>query len=478
MGYPVRMLQFGDGVFLRGFMDWMVERMNRSGRFLGSIAVVKPRPGDFNPAYGRQANEYTVSLKGILDGKRVETRERVASIGRLVNPWEDFDAYLREAANPDLDVIVSNTTESGIVPSPADKATDRPAPSFPGKLTQFLRARYEAFAGEPSRGLAIIPCELIEDNAGKLRELVLDHAGRWYSDPAFSAWLRDSNTWIDSLVDRIVTGFTEAEKAAILAAEGFEDDLVTVAEPYHILALRGPASMEKVLPLRSSGLNVVWADDITPYRELKVRLLNGSHTLLALCGLALGRKTVLECVGDPLLISAVRAYQLLETIPSMAGGRSPSPIATTEAESYLAGVLERFSNPDLAHKLTGIATKSVAKYAARILPTVRAHVKAAGQAPVMASFILAALADFYCAGSAQDESAPLGWFAEHKEAFVLDPAAAMREATGGSGPWGGMEGVGDLAAKAAEHLRRIRGAGMEAALREAVEPSRVAGAAT
>lgn len=475
MGYPVRILQFGDGVFLRAFFDWMVAAMNSQGLFKGRVVIVKPRPGDFSPAYASQGPSWRVSLKGILDGKRVERRDLVSVVERLVNPYEDFEAYLEEGRNPDLAVIVSNTTESGIAAAPDDKASDRPALSYPGKLTQLLQARYEAFRGAADKGLVIIPCELIEDNASALKGLVLGHARDWYADPGFTAWLEKSCTWVDSLVDRIVTGFTEAEKAAILADEGVEDKLVAVAEPYHLLALRAPESMDRILPLKAAGLNVVWADDISPWRELKVRLLNGSHTLIALAGLAMGRKIVLECVGDPLLMEAVRTYQLLETIPTM-GGKG-SPIGKAEAEAYLEGVIERFSNPDLAHKLEGIASKSVAKYAARIMPTVRAQVAARGRAPVMASFILAALVDRYTSGAAvQDEAAPVAWFAARKAAFASasGPAltAALAEAIGPAGPWGnggpGLEGSGDLAAQAGTWLGRIHKQGMEGALREAI----------
>jgi tagaturonate reductase len=469
--YPVRVLQFGEGVFLRAFIDWMVERMNAAGRFGGSVVVVKPRPGAFPAAYLRQGLRYTVSLKGILDGGRVETRERIGCLERLVSPYEDFDSFLAEAANPDLAVVVSNTTEAGIVPSPGDRAEDRPAPSFPGKLTQFLRARYEAFGGDPARGLLILPCELIEDNGRVLRDLVLGHAARWFDDGPFAAWLRDSNTWLDSLVDRIVTGFTEAERAAILAEEGFDDELAIVAEPYHIIALRGSPELESILPLRQAGINARWAQDISPYRELKVRLLNGSHSLLALCGLPLGAAQVRDCLAMPLLMEALRAYQLGETIPTMAAPRE-------ECEAYLDSVLERFANPELFHKLEGIASKSVAKWAARILPTLRAGTARTGRVPVMGSFLLAALVDRYCSGAApQDEAGALEWFASRARAFSDSPEAAMAEALSPSGPWG--RSIADkggppagLAAAAALRLRAIRGRGMESALREATADSR------
>ena len=470
MGYPVKVLQFGEGVFLRAFIDWMIGRMNSGGRFGGSVCVVKPRPGAFHEAFAGQGMEYTVSLKGILDGKRVESRETVECISILANPYEDFDAYLETAAYPELVLVVSNTTESGIAPSPSDRAKDRPAPSFPGKLAQFLRARYEAFGGDPSKGLIILPCELIEDNGRALCDLVLGHAERWYADAAFSAWLREANTWLDSLVDRIVTGYTEAERAAVLADSGFDDELVVVAEPYHFLALRGPDSLESVLPLRASGFNVRWSQDIGPYRELKVRLLNGSHTLMALCGLPLGAVQVRDCLALPAVMKALRAYQLGETIPTMAAPRA-------ECEAYLDSVLERFANPELFHKLEGIASKSVSKWASRILPTLRAASGRGESPPVLAAFTLAALVDRYTSESAlQDEAPAIEWFASRESAFAAGSGAAMAEALSSSGPWSASTGgraieVPGLAAEAARRLADIRSLGMGRAIERATEDS-------
>lgn len=470
MAYPVKVLQFGEGVFLRGFVDWMIDTMNEKGLFGGSVAVVKPRPGPFPEAYARQGMAYTLSLKGILDGKRVDSRRRIGSISRLVNPYEDFGAYLAEAANPELVLVVSNTTESGIAPSDSDRASDRPAASFPGKLTQFLRARYEAFKGSGARelaakGLVILPCELIEDNGAVLRELVLGHAAAWYADPAFEAWLRESNYWLDSLVDRIVTGYVEAEREAIEKESGFDDELCIVAEPYHFLALRGSESLESRLPLRAAGLNVAWADDITPYRELKVRLLNGSHSLMALCGQALGAIQVRDCLARPGLMAALKAYQLGETIPTMA---LPRP----ECEAFLESVLERFANPELFHKLEGIAAKSVAKFEARVLPTIRACAGRRGRAPVLGSFVLAALVDRCTRGPApQDEKPALEYFASKAGDFERDPRSAMAAALSAEGPWKGKAEVAGLAEEAARWLSAIRAQGMEAALAAATAES-------
>jgi tagaturonate reductase len=312
----------------------------------------------------------------------------------------------------------------------------------------------------------MLPCELIEDNGRVLRDLVLDHARRWYADDGFSAWLRDATIWLDSLVDRIVTGFTETEKAAVFATEGFDDDLVVVAEPYHFLALRGPESLESALPLRASGLNVRWADDISPYRELKVRLLNGSHTLMALCGMPLGAVQVRDCLELPLLMAALKAYQLGETIPTMA---SPQK----DCEEYLGSVLERFANPDLFHKLEGIATKSVAKWAVRIAPTIRAGAARTGRVPAIGSLILAALVDRYTSGNPpQDEAPAIAWFASRSRDFADSPETAMAEALSASGPWGGDIAVAGLAADAASRLETIRRSGMAAALQAAIAVAR------
>ncbi len=462
--FPIKIVQFGEGVFLRAFVDWMVQTMNDSGRFGGSVCVVKPRPGDFSPAYAKQGMRYTVSLKGLLGGVRVDTRKRIDCIAEMVNPYADFELMLAQADNPELVCVVSNTTESGIAPSPSDLAGDRPAASFPGKLTQFLRRRYETFEGDMKRGLLVIPCELIESNSRVLKDLVLGHAARWYADPDFEAWLAEANTWIDTLVDRIVTGFTEAEKARVLAEDGFDDDLVAVAEPYHILAVQAPESLESVLPLRASGVNAVWAGDISPYRDLKVRLLNGSHTLMTMLSLPLGARVVHDALANSLVMETLRAYQTAETIPVIA-------LPKTQCEAYLASVLERFSNPDLVHKLEGISAKSVAKFGARILPTIRGHYARTGKAPVLAGLVLAALAWRYLQDFAiPDEPEAIAHFKSRAPLFASDPEAAMADLLGASGPWGDVDAqVPGFAAAAAASFAVITGSGFEAAMREALD---------
>ena len=243
-----------------------------------------------------------------------------------------------------------------------------------------------------------------------------------------------------------------------------------MAEPYHLLALRGSESLESILPFRASGLNVRWAPDIGPYRELKVRLLNGSHTLMALCGLPLGAVQVRDCLALPVVMKALKAYQLGETIPTMAAPRR-------ECEAYLESVLERFANPDLFHKLEDIASKSVSKWAARVLPTLRAASVRGGRPPVLAAFTLAALVDRYTSGEAlQDELPAIDWFASREYAFAASPEAAMAEALSASGPWSASTGgraieVPLLAAEAARRFAAIRSIGMGRALEEATADS-------
>jgi tagaturonate reductase len=385
---PVKILQFGEGVFLRAFFDWMVVEMNAKAGFGGSIAVVKPREGEFNPAFARQKNRYSVLFKGLQNGKSLVERRLIDSIARMVNPHADFAAFLAEAENPDLLCIVSNTTETGIVLTEDELREDGPAPSFPGKLTQLLRRRYLSFAGDPGKGLVIIPCELIEANGATLKSYVLAHAERWYGDAAFATWIEKANLFVDTLVDRIVTGYSEEAKAAVIGETGEVDDLVVVAEPYHFLAIRGPADLERTLPFRKAGLNVVIADDITPYRLRKIRFLNGSHTFMTMCAIPMGLEIVRSCMEHSLLLKAIRTMHSLETIPCL-------PLPPAESAAYLDSVIERFSNPFVDHKLSGIAVYSVTKWKARLLPPLADYVRIYQKPPVLLSFSLAALRSFY-----------------------------------------------------------------------------------
>jgi len=427
---PVRILQFGEGNFLRAFLDWMVDRMRAEAGFDGAVTLMKTIPGPFHPDFERQRNAYTVVVRGRTDGRVVHDTARIEVVSGRCNPYEDFQGYLEAAANPDVRVIVSNTTEAGIAFQESDRAEDRPAASFPGKLTQLLRARYLALGGNQGSALLVMPCELIERNGQTLREYVLAHARRWYGDPAFERWVGEDCTFVDTLVDRIVSGHDPEARAQLRTETGFDDGLLTVAEPYYLLAIQG-REREDLLPFRKAGLHVVWTEDITPYRLLKVRILNGGHTFLAMTGSALGVPHVRACLEHPLLRPALECLYAREIVPAL-------PLPADQGAAYAKTILDRFDNPFMEHKLESIALNSVSKWRARLLPSVVDVIQKQGQVPVLASFSLAALIHRYTAVEGiQDEAAVLDAFQRCKTVAQGDPVRLVQEVLADGSLWGG-----------------------------------------
>jgi mannitol-1-phosphate/altronate dehydrogenase len=459
---PMRILQFGEGNFLRTFIDWMVDRMRAEAGFDGSVGLVKTIPGPFSPDFERQDNAYTVVIRGRADGQVVDQTSRIDVIAGRFNPYEDFQGYLDAAANPGLRVIVSNTTEAGIVLNLADRAEDRPAPSYPGKLTQLLRARYQALGGGPGSALLILPCELIEKNGQTLRQHVLAHAARWYGDPAFEHWIARDCTFVDSLVDRIVSGHDPEARKALLAQTGFDDALLSVGEPYHLLAIQG-AEREDLLPFRRAGLNVVWTDDINPYRLLKVRILNGGHTFLAMVGTALGVTQVRGCLNHPALRPALECLYGSEIIPAL-------PKAAAHGEAYARTILDRFDNPFMEHKLEDIALNSVSKWRSRLLPSALDYTAATGAVPSLIAFSLAALIERYTTvAGLKDDACVLAAFDGLKDLAAGDPAAAARRALADPAIWGEpLPAIPGFELAVVASFQEIRALGVAVALDRAV----------
>jgi tagaturonate reductase len=455
---PARIVQFGEGNFLRAFIDWMVQGLNDRAGFDGSVTLAKTIPGPFHPAFQAQALQYHLVIRG-RDGDRVvHDRHLIGSVQGTINAYEDFAGYLAAAANPDLRVVVSNTTEAGIAYDETDAAGDRPAKTYPGKLTQFLRARFTALGAGKASALAILPCELIEKNGQTLKKYVLAHAARWYQDPAFTAWLEGDTIWYDTLVDRIVPGHDPEERARCLKETGFDDQLIVVTEPYHIFVIQGP-EREDLLPFKRAGFNVVWTDDLTPWRTRKVRILNGGHTFLAMVGLGLGVATVRESLEHPLLGPALDAFYAQDILPTMS-------FPADELAAYHATIVDRFANPFVVHKLGDIALNSVAKFISRILPSAQDALKATGRAPRWACLGLAALIDRYLHVSAILDDAPvLARFAEIAE--VSDPAEQARLVFASPAIWiqGAVVPV-EIQTLAGELYVRIRQTSLAAVLKE------------
>ena len=391
---PETFLQFGEGNFLRAFVDWMLERMNRAGLLHAGVVAVQPIPDGKAPLINEQDGLYTVALRGIHDGGTVDTRELVSAVTRCVDPYADPSAFLELATNPVTRFVVSNTTEAGIRIDPADTPNARPAHSFPGKLTQLLHERFRHFHGDPARGWVMLPCELVERNGDALRQAVTDTATRWKLSPAFLEWLGTACIFTNTLVDRIVTGYPAEDAARIHQDIGWDDRLLVAAEPYHSWVIESPRPLEAELPLLRAGLEVVWTADVTPYRERKVRILNGAHTLCALVGHLAGLDTVADCMADDQLRTFLEASVSEEIVPTLL--LPPSDLA-----AFMRSVFERFRNPFLRHRLLDISLNSTSKFRTRLLPALQHHASR-GPLPSRLTVSLAALLVFFRADTIAD----------------------------------------------------------------------------
>ena len=383
---PERVLQFGEGVFMRAFVDWMIDELNQRGLFGGGVAVVKPRGGRAIDVFNQQGGLFTLLTRGLKDGRPVDASRVIQCITRGLDPLTQWDELLKIARDPNVRFVFSNTTEAGIAVDADDKFDGTPK-SFPAKLTRLLYERWTAFNNPRENGWIVLPCELIENNGGVLRDLVLTTAHQWGLEAGFIGWTSTACVFCNTLVDRIVTG-KPADTAAIDARLGYRDDLLDAAEPYHAFVIEGPAWVAEELPLHKAGLNVVWTDDALPYRARKVRLLNGAHTMLAMTAFLAGHDTVRAAMDDPAFLAFVRGGLSEEIVPTLDQPRE-------ELDAFASAVLERFANPFVEHRLLAIAMNSTSKFKARLLGTLKDYVARTGQLPRRIVFALAALIVFY-----------------------------------------------------------------------------------
>ncbi|MGI5894239.1 MAG: tagaturonate reductase [Candidatus Merdivicinus sp.] len=384
---PIRVAQFGEGNFLRAFADWMVDIANEKGLFDGDVAVIKPiAAGNFD-RFTRQNGFYTVCLRGRQDGKVVDEPRVVSCVREFIDLYTDFAAFLALARQEQLQIVISNTTEAGIAYNGTDSFDDTPPASYPAKLTRFLYERYSAFHGDPAKGLVILPVELIEDNGKKLRSCVLSCAEDWKLEDGFFHWLKEGCVFASTLVDRIVTGYP-AEAAEICEKLGYQDELLDVGEPFGLWVIESDRDISSVFPMDQAGLPVIFTADQRPYRERKVRILNGAHTSTVLAGFLTGLDTVGECMADPLIRTFMEHAVMQEIVPTV-------PLPREEAEAFAASVFERFENPFVRHELLSISLNSVSKWKARVLPSLRDSLAANGKLPALLTFSFAALLAFY-----------------------------------------------------------------------------------
>ncbi|KJY81919.1 altronate oxidoreductase [Vibrio galatheae] len=387
--YPTKVMQFGEGNFMRAFVDWQLDLLNEQTKLNAGVAVIRPIDSQFPPLLNEQDGLYTSVIRGINEqGEPVEEMRVVRSINEEIAIYQDFERYMTLAENDELEFIFSNTTEAGISFNADDKLTDAPASSFPAKLTQWLYKRYQHFSGSQDKGLFIIPCELIDYNGKKLKQYVLDYAKLWNLESAFVAWVNEANTFCSTLVDRIVTGHPRDEHADLQDRVGYQDQFMVTAEYFYLFVIQGPKALAEALKLDECDLNIKIVDDIKPYKERKVAILNGAHTAMVPVAYLAGIDTVGEAMADDELRQFVDVLLSDEVIPALDLPRS-------ELDSFAASVIQRFQNPYIKHQLMSISLNSMTKFKTRLLPQLLRCVELNGQPPKLMSFSLAAQILFY-----------------------------------------------------------------------------------
>lgn len=383
---PIKVMQFGEGNFLRAFVDWLFKRLNDCGLFSGAVRVVQPIQQGMVDKLAKQDYVYSLVLRGMQCGKVMDEACFVDVIRDGLNPYGQWDKFLAAAAESDLRYIVSNTTEAGIVYAKTDKPAVCPE-TFPAKVAAMLEARCNAFNGAADKGVVFLPCELIEKNGDKLREAVQHHLADWnLADVA--AWVEKHCLFYNTLVDRIVTGFPRDEAKAIWEKLGCEDDLLDVGEYFFLWVIEGDPLLKDEIPFAKTSLDVIVTDNLKPYRDRKVRVLNGAHTGNVLAAYLAGVDTVGEMMEDALLGGNLRAMIQDEILPGV-------KLPDDEKEAYAGAVCERFQNPFVRHELLSISLNSVSKWKVRVLPSLKDHVSRRQALPKRIAFSLAGLIAFY-----------------------------------------------------------------------------------
>ena len=393
--YPTKVIQFGEGNFLRAFVDWIIWNTNKATDFNAGVVVVQPIERGMIETLNAQDGLYHVNLQGIDKGNAVDTIEMIDVINGGINPYTQNDEFMALAEDENIRFVISNTTEAGIAFDPLCKLEDRPASSYPGKLTQLLYRRYEHFNGDLTKGFIILPCELIFLNGKELKKCIYQYIELWNLGEGFKTWFEQACGVYCTLVDRIVPGYPKDTIAQIHERIGFKDNLVVKGEVFHLWVIEAPETVAAEFPADKAGLNVLFVPSEAPYHERKVTLLNGPHTVLSPVGYLSGLDTVRECVEDPEVgkfVHKVMYKELLETL------NLPKP----ELEAFADSVVERFVNPYVKHFVTSIMLNSFPKYRTRDLPGLKTYLERKGELPEGLVLGLAAIITYYKGGKRGD----------------------------------------------------------------------------
>jgi len=394
--YPERILQFGEGNFLRAFADWIIDKMNKELDFNGSVLVIQPRNNNRVYDLNKQDGLYTLLINGIDKGNLKNEISIVNSISRGLNTYVEYDEYLKSAENPDMRFVISNTTEAGIVFNEEDRLDDMPPSSFPAKLTLWLYHRYKFFNGDTNKGMLILPCELIENNGDSLKEIILKLCQNWNLEKGFIDWINNSNRFYNTLVDRIVPGYPKEKAKDIEKEIGYKDKFLVESEYFYLWVIEGDLSIKEEFPTDQLGLNVLFVKNLDLYRLRKVRILNGAHTTMVPVSYLYGLDTVKDSIDNPLIGDYIKKTIYNEIMPTL-------DLSKDELEDFAESVLDRFRNPFIKHYLMSISLNGMSKFKTRVLPSILEYKNRNNDLPKLLLFSLAATIYFY-KGSRNGES--------------------------------------------------------------------------
>lgn len=402
---PEKIIQFGEGNFLRAFVDWIIWNMNKKTNFNASVVVVQPIEKGMVEWLNGQDCLYHVNLQGRQEGKPIDQLDRIDVISRALSPYSQNAAFMALAEQPEIRFVISNTTEAGITFDPNCKFSDAPAASYPGKLTQLLYRRFKAFNGNPKKGLIIMPCELIFLNGHHLKECILQYIDLWKDDfgkdyEKFKNWFIKYNYVCATLVDRIVPGFPRKDISKLEKRAGYRDNLMVQAEIFHLWVIEKPSNMSisslrKEFPAEKAGLHVLIAESEAPYHERKVTLLNGPHTVLSPVAYLSGINIVRDALHDPIVGKYIKKVQFDELMQTL-------NLPMDELRQFGADVLERFDNPYVDHAVTSIMLNSFPKFETRDLPGLKIYLERKGELPKGLVLGLAAIITYYKGGTRED----------------------------------------------------------------------------
>ena len=387
---PVRVLQFGEGNFMRAFVDYFFDISNEKAGFNGKVALVQPIAQGLTDLVNKQEGLYTLYLRGSENGQKVDAKRVISAVDCCLNPYNkaDYDKMMEIAASDDLDIIASNTTEAGIAYDPSCNFTDVPANSFPGKLTQVLFARYKA----GKKGVVVLSCELIDNNGKELLKCVNQYIDQWQLEEGFKKLVNEENIFCSTLVDRIVPGRIRDAKEVEKLEEvnGYHDELIDVGEIFGVWIIEGPEGLEDRLPFKKAGVNVHVVPDVMPYKHRKVRILNGAHTGFVLGAYLAGFDIVRDCMHNDNVSGFMNKMLSEEVIPTLV-----DHLDENDLNEFAAAVKDRFNNPFVNHELMSISLNSTSKWKARNMPSFLQYIDKNGKLPVCLTMSLAAYIAFY-----------------------------------------------------------------------------------